>query len=216
MNELYDGQRDCPWYKIKVIQKILHLYDYIIWIDSDGFIMKDNNFIQDCINKYPKDIIIQEDPNYIMNTGFMIIKNTPFVHALLYLIWNNPYPYDFSFHEQASLGKLYKENKLNCKSKIQILKHGSFFHYWREYDPDSTFFLHIARCSSDRYNFIRSMDIFCPVRMDEDTEQEYNTRVSWLNNRDLCMKDIKACANKKQDLSISTRAKKYKDSMMRN
>ena len=42
-NEVYDKERSCAWYKIKAIELVLNKgYDYVLWIDADGHILKPN------------------------------------------------------------------------------------------------------------------------------------------------------------------------------
>lgn len=224
-NDVYEScveKRDYPWYKIKCIQKILPDYDYVFWIDADGFVMKNNIMVEDYINEYMMsldktyDLLIADDGNFRVNTGMMILKNSPFIFSLLNLIWINKHNFDKSFHEQASLSEIIDNNRLNCKHKIYIIpkeKRYVFFGYWAEYYPNKHFFMHIARCAHDRSGFVLTLDNFCPIKMDDDSDdesdEEYNTRIKWLNTPDLCRNDIISWYNKTSINEGSSRYKKY-------
>jgi len=195
-NDIYDGERDYKWYKIKVIQKILHNYDFVFWIDADGFVMKPELTLQHFVDTYlppNKDLLCTCDNNNPLNTGFMILRNTPFIHALLYEVWNNKEPFDPEFHEQASMGQIYTSNRLNAQNKIMVQpleNKNLFYSYWGEYYPNRQFFMHIARCSHDPCGFVFTMDTYCPIKMNEETDEDFKKRYNWLNNTQQCRKDI--------------------------
>lgn len=189
--------RPLPWYKIKAIQKILPQYDYVFWIDADGFIMKPEQsikyFIDIFLREKDKDILIGRDWNNPLNTGVMVIKNTPFTNTLLEAVWNNKNEFDANFHEQASLGEIYEKNRFNSQNHIEVLPLNSqnvFYSYWSAYYPDRQFFMHIARCVHDRTGFMYTMDLYCPIKMEEETEEDYQERLKWLNSEEICRKDI--------------------------
>jgi hypothetical protein len=216
-NEVYDGKRACPWYKIKAIQKILPNYDVVFWIDADGFILKPQLSVQYFIDTFlppDKDIFIGAEYNFSVNTGIIILRNTPFVHCLLHEIWNNKDPYDASFHEQASMSQIYDSNKLMAKDKIVILPLDNkypLYCYWAEYFPNQSFFVHIARCIHDKPGFVRMLDYYCPIRMKEDVEGEYEKRISWLLDEQRCRTDITRAVNKQGNIPTSTRSKLYSE-----
>jgi hypothetical protein len=195
-DEIYDGKRDFPWYKIKAVQSILSEYDIVFWIDADGFVSKPElsveyfqNFLQD------RDVLCAKDWNGVLNTGLMIIKNTPFCHQLLRETWDNKEEFDPSFHEQASMSQIYQTNRLDSQSKIMILPieyQHLLFTYWASYYPGRAFFTHIARCAHDPTGFIYTLDCYCPIKMDEDVEGEFEDRIAWLNNERECRRDIES------------------------
>lgn len=63
LNGVYDGLRDPPWYKIKLILKTLENYDYVVWEDADSFIFDYNKKLEYFIDKYleDKDILVATD-----------------------------------------------------------------------------------------------------------------------------------------------------------
>lgn len=205
--------RGYPWYKITVIKNILENYDYVIWIDSDGHVLKPEMSMEDLIshedNQTTYDLVCSNDWNCPVNTGIMIVKNTPFIYSLLYLILHNHFSYDENFHEQASLCKIYENNALNCRKKILIKPQPFLFCYWANYHAGCTFFIHIARCSEDRAGFIYTLDKFCPIPMEEDEGDEHALRVAWLNNNSQCRTTIEAWINGGRRVNPSTRTVKY-------
>lgn len=190
-----NAHRDFPWYKILALQRILPRYDLVLWIDADGFIMRPELSIDHFLKTMgDKDILCTRDNNNPLNTAFLLVKNTPFVFCLLYQTWNNAELYDPAFHEQASMGEIYNRNGFNSKNKIEILpweQHNALYCYYGEYHPNVSFFYHAARCSHNRLGFVSTLDLFCPIKMDEDLPGEYEERLDWLStNR--CRKDIES------------------------
>lgn len=215
-DEIYDGERDFPWYKIKVIQSILEKYDFVFWIDIDGFISRLELSVEYFINNYlhDKDILCGKDWGGILNTGVMIFRNTPFCHILLNEVWNNKEEYDKNFHEQASLGQIYETNRLDSQSKIVILANENqnvLFTYWANYHPNTSFFTHIARCAHDPIGFLYTLDCYCPVKMDEDKEGEFEDRLDWLTNIKRCREDIEKIIKYGIRIRESTRSLIYKE-----
>ena len=67
--DIYDGKRECAWYKIKAIKKVLMTEecDYIVWIDADIQILRQAQNLEYFIKKYLEDTgkdlaLIQENP----------------------------------------------------------------------------------------------------------------------------------------------------------
>jgi hypothetical protein len=215
-NDVYDGQRDYPWYKIRAIQKILHKYDYVFWIDADGHVLKPELSIKYFIENYlnEKDLLCAKDWNNTLNTGVMVIKNTPFIHSLLYEVWNNKEEFDKSFHEQASMSEIYISNRLNSQKHIEIIpweRQYILYNFWPNYFPDKQFFIHIARCAHDPLGFLTTLDVYCPIKMSEDIEGEYEDRMSWMSDIVKCRRDTENCMNKIGMPRMSSRALKYRE-----
>ncbi len=185
--------RPIPWYKIPVILSILRNYDFVLWVDIDGFVDISkplNNFIERLGNKH---MLCSKDWNNVLNTGIMLFRNSPFCHALLNLTWTNKQEFDPNFHEQASMGQIYANNRLSSQTFIEILdfnERNSLYCYWGEYIPNNSFFVHIARCIHDPNGFITTMDIYCPIKMDEETEENFVERKEWLMNHNKSHTDI--------------------------
>jgi len=204
---VYDGSRDCPWYKIKLVEKCLDMFDaqcanqdndsYVVWIDADSHLLNNNQMLEDYITRYQqgKHMLLAKEgnPGIILNTGVMFVRNTEYSRKILGMVWNNDKSFDKNFHEQASLGQLYIENVENIQENIVVLHpclQYEFLCYWYMYEPNKSFIIHAARCAHEREGFIYTMDMFCPVRLREESDEEYKNRMEWLYDREKCVKDI--------------------------
>ena len=128
---------------------------------------------------------------------------------LLNNIWYNESDFDKNFHEQASLVDLYQRNILNSQKKIKILNEQKvFLSYWFQYDLD-TFILHTTRCSHDKKGFVFTMDMFTPIKLEEESELEYKNRVQFLTQPEIYKKTINHYLNGGQRFNISPRCNKY-------
>lgn len=213
-SEFYDKRRDCPWYKILMILKILKhkkKYDFVVWNDADSLVIRDKYSFEEIINTYMSDthdILVSHENNCVLNTGTMFIRNTNWSVMFLYNVWYNENNFNKEFHEQASMGQLYETNFLNCQKKIKILTNKFLFlSYWSEYNLD-TFILHITRCSHDRQGFIFSMDAFTPIKMEEETINNYEKRLKFLNDPKIYSNVINHYLNGGKRLNITPRLKK--------
>ena len=105
------------WIKIDTILKILPLFDYVVWIDTDAvFINQDikiEDFIHDDVDLVlPKLEMDRTTGNVWTNTttGFMIWKNSEWAINTLRTLWQNPGSYRFeSFHEQTRLDEILRD-----------------------------------------------------------------------------------------------------------
>jgi hypothetical protein len=196
IDTVYDKSRDPPWFKIKVIEKNLNECDYLVWIDADTHVMNPNKKIEYLIERYLENksiLIAREGRSDSINTGVMIWRNSDYTKSILNEVWNNKENFDQSFHEQASLHNLYDRNINNLQSEMVVIPghlQYELFSYWFMYHPDTCFIIHAARCAHDREGFIYTMDIFCPLKMIEESDQQYTTRIAWLKNAERCRKDI--------------------------
>lgn len=194
-NEVYDGERKIMWYKIPAILKHLGNYDFIVWLDADGHIMKPEKTIESFIAEFlpeGKDIFCAKDWNNVLNTGVMIMRNTSFTRAILVETWKHV-PKDPSFHEQASLSDLYESNFMGAQSKMVIVDGNNrldVYTYWSNYYPSRSFFMHTARCAFDPGGFMYTLDTYCPIKMGEETQEDFLDRKEWLQNMHRCRKDI--------------------------
>ena len=64
-----------------------------------------------------------------------------------------------------------------------------FLTYWSIYDQNNCFILHITRCSNDKAGFIYTLDMFCPIQMDEENEDDFIKRKEWIQSQQ-CLIDI--------------------------
>jgi hypothetical protein len=195
-NAVYDGTRDIPWFKVKLILKLLQNkeYDFIVWNDADSVITNDKIKLEDKITKYlgDKDVLVAKDWMSTLNTGTMFIRNTQFSKDILQETWNNKEDFPADLHEQASLGDIYTRNVLKSQEHIVVLPNclqNEFLTYWHSFNP-SCFIVHATRCSHDRTGFVFTMDMFCPVKMEEETVRQYNSRLLWMCDNEKIQEDI--------------------------
>ena len=183
-----EHNREIQWTKILLIQKYLQyeneIYDYLIWIDADILIMNLSISIESFINRLMnnKHIMYSKDFGGWVNNGVIFIKNTK--EALDYFIetWNHT---DQICREQGSMDYLYRMNWNNCQNIIEITQDTREYNpTWFEYDHGQ-FLLHFPGCGEPNRlpnSLKRMMDMFTPIKMDEDTEETYLKRLEWLKN----------------------------------
>jgi hypothetical protein len=203
-----------------LIEKILlsGKYDYVVWIDADGHIMNDEITLEHYINKHLDKSNIHilastewNNPGLCASTLFL--KNSPFVLDLLKDIWDNPSEFDKNFHEQASLIDLHKRNVKNCREHILILPQNEFLAFWYAYQPKKTFIFYAARCAHDRPGFIFTMDSHCPIKLDEETDDEFKIRKQRLDDPDICAQVIQHYKNGVMRLNPSRRCETYEPTL---
>ena len=193
---IYDGIRHPPWYKMPLIKKIIEKgdSDYIVWIDADtqilNFEQKLEYFIEKCLINTNKEIaMIQENP---LNTGIMFIRNSKFNYDLMDMIWNNPNDFYKPLWDQGSLCEIY-ERDVNVFNKIEAISHDIKYElctFWGNYYPNKSFLIHMAGCSQDKLSFMYMMDSYYMFKLDEETDEQYKKRIEWLMDINLCRKDI--------------------------
>lgn len=188
--------REPPWYKILLIKKLLSDCDYCVWIDADTQILKMEVKLEYFIEKYlgKKDVLVGTQLGNVLNTGVMFFRNCNDNIKLLDLIWNNDSSnFDIHFHEQSSFSNIYTRNLQEYQNRIVILGpnlQNEFLSYWFMYYPNSCFIMHAARCAHDREGFIFTMDLFCPIKMIEENEEQYLSRLEWMKDEKKCRKTI--------------------------
>jgi hypothetical protein len=188
---VYDSSREVEWSKILIIQKYINQYDFIVWIDADTFIMNEDITLESLIKMYlegeNKDLMYTVGHNWV-NNGIMFIRNTPFMKEFFTEVYKHT---DQICREQGSIDYLYRMNWKGCQSKIVVVKNQKEFNsFWDNYSWGD-FIIHFPGCNVQgrQENALeRMMNMFCPIRMDEDTDDSYNFRMNWLKTR--CVDDL--------------------------
>ncbi len=97
---------DERWNKVKILAEALsptegdwsqHFdgVDYVVWMDADLIVVDFEFKVEDIVSQYPdKDILLSTDPHpeeifSLVNTGFVIVKNTPTAKAFLREWWGD-------------------------------------------------------------------------------------------------------------------------------
>jgi hypothetical protein len=117
---VYDGVRPFPWYKIQLIKKYISSYDYFVWLDADTIVWNDSVKLDELVKCMgDASILCAHDLNNI-NSGVMIIKNTPYIMGIIDAIWDNTVFINHQWWEQASLIDIYQRNEA-CRKHIAII-----------------------------------------------------------------------------------------------
>lgn len=176
-----DHSRDFPWSKIKVIQKHLPNYDYVVWIDADIQIMNSNKKLDEFIDEFMgNNLLMYVKSRQWVNTGVMFIKNDPF----MFEFFDESYKHTNQIcWEQGAIDFLYRINWKGCQSKIHLVNHKLFNSDWFDWDSND-FIVHFPGCSVQKSPgcLRKMMELFCPIKMDHETVEQFNQRYFWLYN----------------------------------
>ena len=189
--DIYDQSRPIAWSKIKLLQKYIHNYDYIIWIDADTMIINNDIKIETFIDKYMqnkdmqnKDMLLAYDSGNLINTGVWFLKNTQYVYDFLTDIYDQTHLIHDRFWEQSSFNELYHKNhkdiqnksiilcgeeSLNINATIYNYKLGKWLiHFLGIHTPEW-----LTQVMSDHYLYKR----------EGETDNDCNNRIQWFFNR---------------------------------
>ncbi len=194
--KILNKDRACPWFKIQLVKNLLinKNIDYIVWIDADCQILKQDIKLEYFIEKYfslntQAHLVVTEEIQGGISTGIMFLKKTEKNVILMDKIWNNPNINDYfkSYHEQSSYQNLLDTDEEVRKMTIRIpwLKKTDLMIYYKQYYPNKSFLIHCAGCSEDKLGLIFMMDMFNLLKMDEETDEDYNIRKKFLLDEEL-------------------------------
>ena len=182
-DDVFDKTRHPAWSKILLILRYIKFYDYIIWIDADTLIMNYEITITELIQKHMLgvyDIMVAQDWKMI-NTGVIFIKNTNWSYGFLAELYANPGEFSTSpNYEQNTFIDFYESNTMQSKDHIHVLPlyfqneiNSYYFTYYY-----GNFILHFCGCKLHQLAF--PMNKYCPIKMEEDTEETFGNRLYWL------------------------------------
>lgn len=184
---MYDRTREIEWSKILIIQKYLNQYDFLVWIDADTLIMNDSIKLESLIEKYlegdnPKDLMYTVGHGWV-NNGIMFVRNTKAMNEYFREVYNHTTEV---CREQGAMDLLYRINWNNCQNKIVVVQDQNEFNsFWDTYSWGN-FIIHFPGCNvpgRPENSLKRMMNMFCPIRMEEDTDHTYKFRMEWLSTR---------------------------------
>jgi len=122
-NNSLDKSRHPAWSKIKLLQKNIQKYDWLMWIDADAIITNYNIKIEDLIDEDYEMIISKEDGDKkyfnTINSGVFLVKNTNWIINFLAFWYDTQNPNCWCW-EQAVLNNLYCSTD-GIKQKIKII-----------------------------------------------------------------------------------------------
>jgi hypothetical protein len=177
---LWDEARPHAWSKLLVILTYLNRYETIVWMDSDTHILNFDTTLELLIERYmdeQHDILVSKDWK-IINTGVVFLKNTEFSRQFIAQVnKNKEFIHDGNW-EQTAFIQLYDENYMDAQTKISVVYHICFNSYWYNY-AWGHFLIHFA---GDREGVGFRMKQYCPIRLEDDTQEEYDNRLQWIEH----------------------------------
>jgi hypothetical protein len=184
IDDIINFDREMQWNKILMILKYLKLnkHDYIVWIDADIFIMNDNIQLESFIYRLMDDnhIMYSRDVGNWVNNGVIFIKNSKQSIEFFTETWNHT---NQICREQGAMDYLYRINWNNCKNYITITQDETEYNpMWFQYKYGQ-FIMHFPGCNEvnrkpDSLKLM--MNMFCPIKMDDESDEIYNNRINWL------------------------------------
>eukprot|EP01031_Cornospumella_fuschlensis_P034412 gene34412-41651_t len=118
-------EEDFRWHKVRLMYEALDSYaknvEYLVWIDADAIILDFSLDIQQQAASHPEaDVIVSADIRQgLMNSGFMVIRNTPWSRLFLQQWWTVA---DRStVCDQDAFDVLYQSYSESDKARVKIL-----------------------------------------------------------------------------------------------
>ena len=147
--------------------------------------MNDQITIESLIHTYNQEglynIIYEKDPYILYYTGFMIIKNSEWTRSFFEESYNHVNHMCF---DQGSIDWLRRNDWNNSQKNILVLEHYCGLNqYWHTYRPRD-FIIHFpgSREPCMVPNTLgKFMNMYCPLKMDQDTDESYQKRIEWLS-----------------------------------
>lgn len=134
---VYDPSRAFSWSKVKLLQKYLSEYDFLVWMDADVLVTNPEIRLEAFMAMIKPDAFMFIGHDFQnLNAGILIIRNCPIAHEFLQDVWNKTEYINHIWWEQAAIIELQKTPKYN--PYIHILPHEHInimnsFHY--QIDP---------------------------------------------------------------------------------
>jgi hypothetical protein len=153
--DLYDEKRPIPWYKIKLLERYIGVYDILMWIDGDTIIMNDEYTLDEYIFLMRKDkiLLIGYDKNAI-NSGVFLIDGT-IGKDFLKEVWDKEEFINAKWWEQRAIinliDKKYKNN-VSIVPRENIMIFNAYDHSVdkKYYFNDGDFIIHFAGLRNER------------------------------------------------------------------
>jgi hypothetical protein len=198
--QVYDMSRPYPWSKIKLIQKYLYLYEYVVWLDADLLIMNLDTKLESFINPLMNDIYITESnivnessttqeqridillahDKDILNTGVMFIRNCEWSYKFFELLYAQEQFINSNLWDQDSFIYLYENNINNSKNHIHHIFQITFNSYWYNFEYGQ-FILHFCGCRPlAKLNL--ALTTYCNVKRFDETYEDFEKRIFWIKH----------------------------------
>lgn len=179
---LADHKRDYMWSKVPLIREQLPNYDYIVWIDGDITIMNDEIKLEHFIELYlgNKDTMMAVDVGNQINTGFWVLKNTPYMIRLLDLIFTLP-ELAGNYHEQGVFNRLYEKDLYDLRKHSRIIPEieQRLFNANMSIYVIGDFLLHFLGIRNNNH-LKKAITDHYPVKYDGEEEWLHSNRMVWM------------------------------------
>jgi hypothetical protein len=120
---VYDPERPFPWSKIRLVQKYLTDYDFLVWMDADVLVTNPDIKMEVFIAMMKPDAFMFLGHDFQnLNTGVFVIRNCPLAHEFLEDVWNKTEYLHHIWWEQAAVIDLWK-NSEKYAPFIHVLPH---------------------------------------------------------------------------------------------
>jgi hypothetical protein len=122
-----------------------------------------------------------------INSGVIFVKNTEWSKLFLNTVYAQTEFINSSHWEQDAIIHVWEKNLIDSDSRMKVLyslQSHEFNAYYEVYRP-GMFLIHLAGCFRDIQDIgglNHMMNMFCPIRMDEDTDESYSRRMDFLKN----------------------------------
>jgi hypothetical protein len=185
---IVDKSRPLAWSKVNLISRCLEEgYEYVVWMDADAYIMNPDVRLENIIVNFSKDkdMLMCIDTVDTLNSGVLFIKNTEWSKAFFKHLYTMTDFINHSNWEQGALIDMYKNNTMDTKNHILVLpktQQRLFNSYYGMY-KQGDFIVHLAGCWRDDTDrgLRHMMNIFCPIRMEDDSDETYQKRMEMLS-----------------------------------
>jgi len=164
------------------------LYKYVVWMDADSTIMRDDIRLESFIDKYlshydDKYFLLSRDNGYNINTGIWFMKNNNYVYDILTKVWENSYNYDTIYYEQSVFCGLYDNNIDDLRQHVVALSTDQQheFNCSNCFYKFGDFIIHFL-VLRDLVHLQQRMEEMYIYQKDNETVEEYNKRQEHIKN----------------------------------
>jgi hypothetical protein len=180
---VYDESRPHAWSKIKLLQKYIPRYDFVVWIDADAMIMDFDQKLEDKISLMEDRDIMVIQPYPRINTGVMFCRNSDFVMNFLQQIYDYDMDVTSGDWEQDAFINLYLSDP-NIQKHIKVLDYSYesiIQSYWFVYRYGH-FILHFAGYRGQLVSLKKDIKNRCLNSLPEDEEGDLASRTNYMKN----------------------------------
>lgn len=126
IDDVYDKEeRPFSWYKIKLVQKLVQNYDYVLWTDADTRVNNMDAKIEDLAEYMGKNhVCLINVSNFEMShlqAGVFLVKKTPKTGAWLEAVWSQRQFLNNIWWEQMAMIHLFASRYSEWSSMLAIL-----------------------------------------------------------------------------------------------